>query len=481
MDLIVAVDSCWGIAKNGIIPWCIKEDQTFFQDITKVGKKNVLIMGKNTWKTLPPNFRGLKDRINVVVSSTMTTEELVIDNETKCEAYLCKTFDESLELCKGLDKGRIFICGGIGIYTEALNKINFDNIYLTKIDHDYGCNSIFPHELLVNDNCYFNEEFIVKDHNSGVNVNVTFMKFGNGGKIINKEECAYLDLLKYIIKNGEYDEGRNGFTWSVFGKHLEFDVGVGFPLLTTKKVFFKGIFEELIFFLRGDTNAKHLDEKGVKIWNPNTTREFLDANGKNDYKEFDMGPMYGFQLLHFNATYEGMDKDYEGKGINQIDYCLDLIKNNPKSRRIIMTTYNPLQAKEGVLFPCHGIAIIWYVENKNKLCCMMVQRSADTFCGVPFNIASYALMMHMFCEIINNDDDYKGPLLMPGRLVMSLSDCHVYGVHHEQTVRQLLRQPYKFPQLRFKRKINNLNDFTFDDVELVNYESHPAIPVKMVA
>ena len=152
--------------------------------------------------------------------------------------------------------------------------------------------------------------------------------------------------------------------------------------MTTKKVFFRGVFEELLFFLRGDTNSNHLSEKGVKIWEGNTSRDFLDKVGLGHYKVGDTGPMYGFQLKYFNTKYEGADTDYTGRGIDQLQYVLDLLKNDPYSRRIIMTTYNPIQKFEGVLFPCHGLFIQFYVEGDNKLSCMMTQRSCDVFLGI---------------------------------------------------------------------------------------------------
>lgn len=497
IDLIVATDSQWGIAKNGNIPWLIKEDLNFFQDVTKANydndKKNIIIMGKNTWKSLNENVRALNNRVNIIISSTMTNDELDTDNKTGEEAYLCKNIDLAIDLCYNISHGynRIFICGGSQIYKEMLQRNLLDNIYLTKIDHDYNCDIFFPHNDLLTifdiNELHFkqlDETFVVKDKANDINVKVNFTKIvlkPNNKKNINLEEHQYLNMLKTILSNGQYVNTRNGNTWSTFGQRLEFDLELGFPLLTTKKIFFRGIFEELLFFLKGDTNAKHLVDKGINIWTPNTTREFLDSVNLTSYEEYDMGPMYGFQWLHFNAEYKGMNYDYTNLGVNQIKYCVDLIKKDPHSRRIMMTTYNPEQAKEGCLYPCHGTMINWYVDSNNRLSCMMTQRSADSICGIPFNIGSYALLVHMFCEIINNDVEYAGPILTVGKLIISLADTHIYEDHYEQTIRFILREPYAFPQLKFTRKVCELTDFKFEDVELVDYVCYPNVPTKMVA
>lgn len=500
-NLIVATDSKWGISKQNNIPWNIKEDSNFFADVTKrqyeKNKLNVVIMGKNTWKALPNAMRGLKDRINIVISSSMTEDELNIDNTTKTESYVVKSFNEGIKLCNKLNPGKVFIGGGSSIYKEAIEKLNIDEIYLTKIQGDYGCDNKFPISSSKFDifsyNVYSTKTFNCTDQNTKLPVEVTFSKFYKGELPahlnINKEEQQYLDLLENVIKTGHFRQTRNSKTWTKFGKTIEFDLNKGFPILTTKKVFFRGVFEELLFFLKGDTNAKHLSDKGVKIWDANTSREFLDSVGLNHYDPFTLGPMYGFNMKHFNAPYSGPNSDYTSCGFDQIKYCLDLLKKDPFSRRVLMTTYNPSYASEGCLFPCHGIAILFNVEPETlnskdevyKLSCMMFQRSADNFCGVPFNICSYSILIHLFCEIINNDASYKGPKFIPGRLIMNLGDTHIYEDHYAQCIRQILRDSHNFPQLIFKRKVTELTDFKFEDLELVNYESYPNIIAKMVA
>ena len=490
ISLIVAVDKNNGISKNNEIPWKIKEDSNYFQDTTKRnydGKQNSIILGKNTWKAFPPTLRGLKERINIVVSTTMTEEELKADNVTGCEAYLVKSLSEAITLSNKLDLGRIFICGGSKIYEEAIDTLQINELYITRINKDYKCDNKFSVDLDVLStskglSCK-TKNFNVTDLNTNEKVDIEFTKYSDICQMTSKnlEEQQYLDLLENILKNGDFRKTRNSNTWSLFGKTMEFDLAKGFPLLTTKKVFFRGVFEELLFFLKGDTNAKNLSDKGVKIWDANTSREFLDSHGLGHYDEHDMGPMYSFQFRHNGIPYQGMNADYSSQGFDQIEYCLNLLKTDPFSRRILMTSFNPSQAGQGVLYPCHGIVIQFYVEKGHKLSCSMHQRSADIGCGSPFNISSYGLLVHMFCEVINNDSNYDGPKFSPGRLIMNHGDIHIYEDHYSDLIRQILREPYKFPQLTFKRKVSDLTDFKYEDLELVDYQCYPSIPAKMIA
>ena len=328
LALIVAVDINNGISKNGSIPWRIKEDSTFFQDVTKrtyeKGKLNAVIMGKNTWLALPESMRGLKDRINIIVSSTLSGEDVIKQNTNNCEVHITKTLSLAIKLANKLKVGKTFICGGHTIYKEALEKYQIQELYITKIYCDYECDNKFSQDIFMHNSSIYNKYnlykrygFDVTDTNTNDKVEIEFFKYYEGQKPeylnINKEEQQYLDLLDYILKKGHFRQTRNSKTWSTFGKTMEFDLSHGFPILTTKKVFIRGVFEELLFFLKGDTNAKHLSEKGVKIWDPNTSREFLDSVKLNHYDEGDMGPMYGFNWSHYGTEYQGMNVNYEGK------------------------------------------------------------------------------------------------------------------------------------------------------------------------
>lgn len=477
VSLIVAIDKKGGISKNGQIPFSIKEDQLFFQDVTKrnYGKnKNAVIMGKNTYLAMD---KPLPDRVNIVVSSTLVDDRVVVVRS------LSKAIDEA----KKLEVGHIFICGGKAIYEEAFKFVTC--VYVTYIDHDFECDNCI--EVPTKYHVHKNYTFDLVDSKTGlvhvVNFNKMYYNVFPEHWIENKEEAQYLGLLEEILNEGDFRKTRNGNTWSLFSKRMEFDLSKGFPALTTKRIYAKGVFEELAFFLRADTNANHLAEKGVHIWDKNTTREFIDSVGLKyidgnmkgePYLEGDMGPMYFYQLFHYNEPYKGCNADYTGQGFNQIEYCLDLLKNDPHSRRIIMTTYNPSQAMQGVLFPCHSLMVQFYVEKGNKLSANWYNRSTDSLLGLPFNIYMAALLIIFFCEVLNNRD---GMNYIPGRLVINCGDIHIYEEHREQCIRQILRDSYDFPQLKIKRKVDSLVDFKFEDIEIENYSCYPGIKAEMVA
>jgi thymidylate synthase len=215
-----------------------------------------------------------------------------------------------------------------------------------------------------------------------------------------------------------------------------------------------------------------LEEKGVNIWKGNSSAEFIKSVNL-PYREGDIGPMYGFNWLHFNAPYTGCDSDYTNKGFNQLEQVIRLLKEDPYSRRIIMTSYNPDVASQGVLYPCHGIAIQFYVRDYNEkkyVSCSMTQRSADIACGVPYNIASYAALVYIICS-------YLGDEYVPDRLVMNFGDIHLYEEHIKEALIQTKRQGYDFPSLEIK-KFKNFSDLTFEHFNLKNYECHE--PIKYV-
>lgn len=283
------------------------------------------------------------------------------------------------------------------------------------------------------------------------------------------EEHQYLELVRNIMINGIEKDDRTGVgTKSIFGAQLRFNLQNGFPLLTTKKVFWRGIAEELLFFIRGQTNSKILEEKGINIWKSNTSREFLDKKEMFDREEGDMGPIYGWQWRHWGARYNDMHTDYSGQGFDQLKECIRLIKDDPDSRRIVMSAWNVSDMNDMVLNPCH-VLVQFYVAN-NELSCLMYQRSVDCGLGMPFNIASYALLTHIVAHITG---------LQVGELIISTGDTHVYLNHIEALQQQLEREPYSFPILNIKCNIKEIDDYQFEDFELINYRSHPAIKMEM--
>jgi len=293
----------------------------------------------------------------------------------------------------------------------------------------------------------------------------------NGSTISKRhDEYQYLDLVSKIMAEGNDKGDRTGTgTRSLFGAQMRFSLRDGtFPLLTTKKTFYRGIAEELFWFIRGSTNAKELQEKNVRIWDGNSSRQFLDSVGLGHREEGDLGPVYGFQWRHFGAEYVDMHADYSGKGVDQLANVIDAIKNRPEDRRIIMCAWNPADLNKMALPPCHCL-VQFYVAN-GELSCQLYQRSADMGLGVPFNIASYALLTHMIAHVTG---------LSAGEFVHTLGDAHVYNNHFDALKEQLTREPLPFPKLRMKRKVENIEDFSIDDLEVEGYKSHGKVDMKM--
>lgn len=264
----------------------------------------------------------------------------------------------------------------------------------------------------------------------------------------------YLQLLQHILQNGNDKSDRTGTgTRSVFGYQMRFDLSEGFPLVTTKKLHVKSIIYELLWFLKGDTNIQYLKENGVRIWD-----EWADENG-------DLGPVYGKQWRSWEST--------GGKVVDQISDLIKQIKTNPDSRRLIVSAWNVADLPKMHLMPCHCLFQFYItpsnspgVGEKRRLSCQLYQRSADVFLGVPFNIASYALLTMMIAQVCDLD---------LGEFIHSFGDVHLYKNHFEQAELQLTRTPFDLPQMKLNPQVKNIFDFKYEDFELVNYQSHPAI------
>lgn len=255
----------------------------------------------------------------------------------------------------------------------------------------------------------------------------------------------YEALLRDTLANGVHKSDRTGTgTTSVFGRQIRFDLAQGFPLITTKRVHFKSIAYELLWFLRGDSNVGWLRDHGVSIWD-----EWADASGE-------LGPVYGVQWRSWPTP--------DGGHIDQISQVIEDIRRTPDSRRLIVSAWNPADIPDMALAPCHALFQFYVADG--KLSCQLYQRSADLFLGVPFNIASYALLTLMIAQQTG---------LEPGEFVWTGGDCHIYDNHREQVAEQLTREPYPYPTLRFRRKPDSIFDYAYDDFEVVGYEHHPAI------
>lgn len=256
---------------------------------------------------------------------------------------------------------------------------------------------------------------------------------------------AYLDLCQRILAEGTKKDDRTGTgTISLFGHQMRFDLSKGFPLLTTKKLHMKSVIYELLWFLQGSTNIRYLQENGVRIWN-----EWADEQGE-------LGPVYGKQWRSFSGP--------DGKTVDQIQWIIDEIKRNPHSRRLVVSAWNPTEIDQMALPPCH--CLFQFYVSEGKLSCQLYQRSGDTFLGIPFNIASYALLTHMIAHVTN---------LEPGEFIHTIGDAHLYVNHLEQVHEQLSRNPLPLPTLKLNPEVTSIFEFNYEDIELINYEAHPHI------
>jgi len=305
------------------------------------------------------------------------------------------------------------------------------------------------------------------------------------------EEYQYLNIIENILKNGVWEEGRNGKTKSIFGQSMRFSLKNGnIPILTTKKTAWKTCLKELLWFIRGDTDNKILKEQGVHIWDANGSREFLDSRGLQNYEVDELGPIYGYQWRHFNKQYfinkqnklSGFknisfwrDDDWikQDNGVDQLQQIIDILKdpNQRTSRRLIMTAWNPCQIDQMALPPCH-ILCQFNVHDGNKLSCALYQRSGDFPLGIPFNIASYSFLTHLIAKHCG---------LEAYEFVHFIGNCHIYEDHIEPMKEQILREPFKFPTLSINQIRDNISDYQVEDFEIHNYKSLDAIKMKMVA
>lgn len=458
-DIIVAIDEENGIGKNNTIPWRNKQDLLNFKTITIGNGNNAIVMGRKTYESLPKSMRPLPNRRNIVI----TTQNIP-------EVETVSSLPQALTLCANNDK--IFVIGGTQLYEDAINNYSYlcNEVIISLIKGKYNCDTFFPYEKVAKISNSLTtkvvNDIIIKVFVINPN-NILFNEYKNVEK---HPEYQYLNLLREILENGENRGDRTGTgTKSLFGKSMIFDLRDGFPLITTKNTWFKGIILELLFFISGKTDTKILESQGVNIWKGNTTIEYLQKYNL-PWREGDMGPLYSFQWRHAGAEYTGCDSDYNGKGIDQLQNTIDNIKKDPFGRRHIISAWDVTNIKNMALPPCHCFCHFYVgcdeFKNPKFLDCILYQRSGDMFLGVPFNIASYALLMSMIAHITG---------LVPRKLIHHLGDSHIYLNHIDQVKEQLTRTPMKFPQLSFNKLIENIDNFTIEDINLENYSSWPSI------
>ena len=475
----------------------IPEDIKYFKQITSQeytkNHKNIVIMGYNTWKSIPEKYKPLQNRINIIITKNHFNEMKFEDPNIKVfnDFNFCYKYLEQEELNGNL-LGDKFIIGGGQLYNHIhsnylymINKV-YETVVtynIIKSEHTHYTNLIdtkymYPeldfrmeiyNEFQLMNKKYKDSDKVTVICNGDTLHGVTYNVYQNI-KYINEQEKQYLDLMKNILYKNNIKPSRNSTVISSFGEKMTFDLREGFPLLTTKRMPFKTILRELLWFIKGSTSNKDLTDKNVHIWDANASKEFLESRGLN-YEEGELGPVYGFQWRRFGAGYSDTAKTYlQEEGIDQLQNVIDLINNDPTSRRIILSAWNPCDLDKMALPPCH-VMIQFSIDNE-FLDAQLYQRSGDMFLGVPFNIASYSILLHIIGSITGYTPRYFHHVL---------GDAHIYINHIDAIGEQIHRIPNTFPELKLTNKITNINNINEDDFILENYNHYPSIKADMVA
>lgn len=446
----------FGIGKDGILSWNLPEDLKRFSNLTN---DCVVVMGRKTWDSIPDHKKPLKNRVNIVITSQshdITNNNLFFIRIDDLNTYIEKYKDRE-----------IFIIGGTSLYKQYMGIV--DRIYATIIEKEFDSDTFFP---IDNFHMYEIEEY--SEQKQYDDIKYRFITYKKTDKV--HDEFVYMNLIQDIMKNGNERPDRTGVgTKSVFGRQLRFSIEHSIPLITTKFVGIKSILAELLWFLRGETDSKILEKQNVNIWRANSSREFLDKRGLQHYEVGDIGPMYGRIWRSFNSEYKGCSNNYKGQGFDQLEALIKGLKEDPYSRRHLLTTFNPTVLDQSVLMPCHGIGISFYCEKVNEqmyLSCHMFQRSVDVALGLPYNIASYAILTYIIAKKCN---------MYPKDLIISCSDTHIYNNVYEQLNLQLTRSPLPFPILHVDDsvKYTEFDDISQDQFKLVGYLHYPSIKMEM--
>jgi dihydrofolate reductase/thymidylate synthase len=449
-----------GIGVDNRVPWNIPTDREHFCRLTTSGKTNVVIMGKNTWRSLPAP---LVNRVNIIVSCEL-------HNRLICNDVIrtANSLDSALELAYSIDKDtNVFVIGGERLYREAFGHPDLESIYITEVSHNETImyDTRFPDCVPSN--------FSLRDTRTETSgeYRLTFNRYDR--EVVNIER-EYLGLLRNVLENGETRTDRTGIgTLSTFGDQISFDISERFPLLTSKRVPIRIVFEELMWFLRGQTRNDILTDKNVHIWDGNSSMEYMKRIGLSHYPPGELGPVYGAQWRNFGGEHKFDEERHiatgESGGVDQIKTAIEMIKSDPGSRRILVSAWNPVVLDKVALPPCH-YAFQFYVRGEKYLDIKLNMRSNDLFLGAPFNIASYSLLCYMIASMTG----YK-----PGRLIYSVGDAHIYKSHIEQVKLQLSRALRPSPRLEIVNIRDNIEDWEWSDFKLYDYNPHPTIKGEM--
>lgn len=466
-SLVVVLSKNYAIEYDESCPWSSSEYSDYFNGLTKDG---VVVMGRKTFESLPLNKRPLgNNAINVVLSSEypkyqgLHTDTLVFGN----------VFTLTNDIKIKYPTKDVWVIGGLEVY-QALSN--------------YCQSAIIVHldKTVKNATKYFVDlspgyelmGYTEKRWSNDEQCNYRVLHYTRNSMSASfNQESQYLSMLSNILTTGQARDDRTGVgTIGTFGGQLKFDVSQYLPLLTTKFVPVNIIIKELLWFLRGETDNRILQKQNVHIWDGNSSREFLDARGLKHYKEGDIGASYGFVWNHFGAEYHDCETNYEGKGFNQIEYILDLLKNDPFSRRILMSSWNPPGMKDMALPPCHVLFQLYVEEDPDThvryVSGHLYQRSSDYFLAANYNLVSYTILLYILCQKVG---------YAPRNMFMSFGDVHIYKNHVKQVKTQLSRNPRPQPILRLNDGITtkSFKDITVDDFELIGYFPQAAISAPM--
>lgn len=467
LDIVVCVDrdNKIGSSKTNSIPWRLPEDLKHFKSITTKTSKdeyiNAVIMGRKTWESIPPRFRPLPDRINIVVSTTLSA--LSITSES---TYIANSYEAAIALTdKFPNIENTFIMGGSSLYSMAATDRRLRHVYLTRYQASHPeADVTFPTNTITTNLT------LTDSSPSPTNEKLTFETY----TAPNLEEKAMLNVMREILTTGIKNPDRTGVgTLSIFGKQMRYDLSSSFPLMTSRKAFMRQILEEFKLIMSGSTDITRLQAKNVHIWDGNTTREFLDSRGLTHLPEYDMGPTYGFAMRHFGATYKTCKTDYTGQGFDQLKYVIDTIRSDPTSRRIRISIWDPSHLHDVALTPCLN-QFDFYVDTEHKtLNLLAFLRSSDTFLALMWNTTYCAIFCHVVAKLTG---------LRPGKLIMNTANSHLYLNHVEQAKLQVSREPYPFPSAHITKPlktIDDIQDLEVSDFRIRGYTAHPAIKADM--
>ena len=480
--IVVGISSIGHIGADNNLLFECKQDLKHFYKITTSpypeGTQNILIMGYNTWMSLPENVKPFSKRLSIVVSRNHTIPVMPPN------LVQTTSLEDAFTYASTHPTGRIFVIGGEQIYkrcyTHHMNHLRgvYATCYQSGFYQTYKTLKEFPCEILNTMTSTYTHTLenipVISRYEETPkteSMNLVYRTL-QSPTMMNHNELSYLKLLKKVMTKGTEVDSRNSRVKSLFGERMEFDLSQGFPLLTTKQMGYKTILRELLWFMSGSTDNRILKSQNVHIWNQNASREFLDSRGLSDNPVDDLGPVYGFQWRHFGAEYTGYESDYTNQGVDQIKEILRLIREEPTSRRILLSAWNPSDLHKMALPPCHVMCQFHVDTQKQTLDCQLYQRSGDMFLGVPFNIASYSFVTHIIAHLSG---------LTAGRLIHILGDAHIYENHYPQVNIQMERLPIQSPTIKISSELKSLDDLSEEKITLHGYQSYPKLVGIMTA